>query len=100
MAVSNDDLVQEVPGLSLSVYPNPFSATSKICYSLKDSGTIKLELYNLRGQKVKTLISEGKAAGEHELDMDLTDLNLASGVYVLRASSNGARAGRKLMLIK
>jgi hypothetical protein len=100
IVVANEDLVQQVPGLSLRVYPNPFRATSKICYSLKDSGTMKLELYNLRGQKVKTLISEGKKAGEHELDMDLTDLNLASGVYILRASSNGSMAGRKLMLLK
>lgn len=98
--VANDDLVQEVPGLSLSVYPNPFRAASKVRYSLMEPGTIKLELYNLRGQKVKTLISEGKAAGEHEMDMDLTDLNLASGVYILRASSNGASTGQKLMLLK
>ena len=98
--VSNADLVQAIPGFALSVYPNPFRATSKICYSLKEPGPVKLELFNLRGQKVKTLISASKAAGKHEMDMDISDLNLASGVYILRASSNDSSTGRKLMLIK
>ena len=64
---------------------------------------VALNIYNLRGQKVKTLINESKTAGVHTTSWDGTDdagKPVASGVYYLRLQSNTTRETRKLTMIK
>ncbi len=62
-------------------YPNPFNPSTKIKYSLPSASDVKLEVYNLVGQKVKTLLNGTKSAGFYEFDINAS--NLASGVYLI-----------------
>ncbi len=68
-------------------YPNPFNPTTEIKYGLPVNGLTTLEIFNLRGQKVRTLVNEKKSAGYHHIVWDGRDdfgNSVASGVYIYR----------------
>ncbi|MCK5052373.1 MAG: T9SS type A sorting domain-containing protein, partial [Candidatus Cloacimonetes bacterium] len=54
-------------------YPNPFNPVTNIAYSIQDAGNVTIEVYNLRGQLVKTLVNEVKETGDHTAIWDGTD---------------------------
>src|SRR3990170_2276974 len=65
-------------------YPNPFNAATSIQFNLPQSSKVKLEIFNILGQKVKTLVNEKLSAGYKKVTWDGTDEkgnNVASGVY-------------------
>ena len=81
-----------------SNYPNPFNPTTTISWQLVVSSPVKLTIYNLRGQKVATLIDQRQAAGFHKLTFDASEL--ASGVYFYRLKAGKHVACRKMVLLK
>ncbi|MCF7913424.1 MAG: T9SS type A sorting domain-containing protein [Candidatus Cloacimonetes bacterium] len=91
-------------------YPNPFSPgntrtdnITKIAYQLADAGIVKLEIYNLKGQKVAVLVDEYKAAGEHLANwngINTEGEQVAAGVYFYRLECAGKSLSRKLLLLK
>ena len=84
-------------------YPNPFNAETQIGFRLMRSSDVEIEIFNLLGQKVKTLVSEKLPAGEHRLVWDGTndagDI-LSSGIYFYRLTTSEGRLSRKMILIK
>ena len=98
--------VEEAPGarpaeFSLSQNtPNPFNAATTISFSLPQDAHVALELYNVAGQKVRTLLRGEVASGQTRLTWDGKDdvgQAVAGGVYFYRLLSDGERpiAGRK-----
>ncbi|UCG62774.1 MAG: T9SS type A sorting domain-containing protein [Candidatus Zixiibacteriota bacterium] len=84
-------------------YPNPFNSHTTIPYSLENPARVDLSVYNLLGQKVKTLVSGSKPAGEHVINWDGTDDNgesVASGVYLYQLETNEYVDSKKLILLK
>jgi len=84
-------------------HPNPFNPETAISYSVKNSAEVRIDVYNLKGQKVRTLISEKKAAGNHSVTWNGTDDNgspVSSGVYLYRMTTDGFASTRKMMLMK
>ena len=79
-------------------YPNPFNPTKRIQFQLPTTGMVKLTLYNLLGQEIKTLVNEVKDAGTHTVNFDASDLN--SGVYVYKIESGSFTQTRKMTLVK
>jgi hypothetical protein len=79
-------------------YPNPFNPTSVIEYSLPSSSHVLLELYNLLGQKIATLVNDVKAPGFYQVQVD--GANLASGVYIYRLTAGQKTFVRKMALVK
>ncbi|HPS39936.1 MAG TPA: T9SS type A sorting domain-containing protein [Candidatus Cloacimonadota bacterium] len=103
--VANDDpYIPEVePGLMLSNYPNPFNPTTTIAYQLPKNGKVRMDIYNLKGQHVTTLVDEVKVAGSHTAIWNGTDSSgssVASGVYIYRLSFNGVSQSNKMLLMK
>jgi len=88
----------------LTNYPNPFNPTTTISFSvLQTSSFVTLGIYNLKGQKVKTLINETLAAGEHSVVWDGRDENnksVSSGVYFYRLKTRQQVITKKMLLIK
>ena len=84
-------------------YPNPFNAETQMTYALPEAGAVELAIYNVRGQRVRTLVQGVQAAGRYQIVWDGrndTGAALASGVYLSRlASTQGVRV-RRLLLIK
>ena len=87
----------------LQNYPNPFNPSTTISFDLAKNSHVKLSVYNLRGQLVKTLASGELAAGHHHLIWNGTDSRnrtVASGVYLFRLEAGNYISTRKMMLIK
>ncbi len=79
-------------------YPNPFNPVTTIQFSLEKAGKAKLEIYNVLGQKVATLVDGELNAGAHRLQWNAT--NLASGIYFYRLQSRDFVATKKAILVK
>ena len=85
-------------------YPNPFNPETVIGFKLKEQGKVNLIIYNVLGQKVKTLVSEQLKAGTHNVVWDGTNnsgVKVSSGVYFYRLMTKGTRIGvKKMTLLK
>jgi len=84
-------------------YPNPANPTTKIRYSLMNSQTIDLSVFNMEGKKVKTLAHGYQNAGEYTLVWDGRDSNqqiLATGIYFYRLSTDFFSTTRKILLVR
>ncbi|MFZ5979704.1 MAG: S8 family serine peptidase [Candidatus Zixiibacteriota bacterium] len=79
-------------------YPNPFNPATEINFSLPERVRVKLDVYNVLGQKVTTLVDDNLAAGNHQVKFDGTPY--ASGVYLYRLTAGEQRLTRKMVLIK
>jgi len=68
---------------TLSNYPNPFNPLTKTKYELKTPGFIKLNVYNITGREIKTIVNEKQNAGVYKADFSETEYgtSISSGVY-------------------
>ncbi len=94
----------EVHGLTLGpVSPNPFSTGTTIKFALPSATGVKIDIYDVTGQLVRTLYDDHAAAGIHSLAWDGTDSSgraVARGVYFVRMSAGDFRASEKLVLLR
>lgn len=95
--VSSTPTVDEEP-VQLANYPNPFNPSTSIKYSVPSASRVKLEVYNIQGQLVATLVDEQKPSGQHEVRFDAS--NLSSGVYFYRVTTGNFAKTNKFTLIK
>jgi len=79
-------------------YPNPFNPTTNISFSLDKPMDISLEIFNIVGQKVKTLASGHHTAGVHEYTWNAS--NVSTGVYFYRLVTEEAVETKKMVLMK
>ncbi|MDW7679976.1 MAG: right-handed parallel beta-helix repeat-containing protein [bacterium] len=84
-------------------YPNPFNPDTEIRYQLPEAAHVKLEIYNLLGQKIRTLIDDPKPAGSHTLRWDGRDdfgAAVSSGVYLYRLTAGRFCGARKMVVMR
>ena len=89
--------------LSLTAFPNPFNPSTTIAYTLPSKGLVSLVVYNLAGQKVRTLADSPMASGRHTIVWDGIDDNgntVAAGVYLTRLTAGNSVATGKMVLVK
>lgn len=101
--VAND--LPPLPGVNAlhPNYPNPFNPSTTISLQIAQAGTVRLGIYNLRGQLVKTLANGSMEAGQHRLvwnGLDEAGRPVASGVYLYRLEGKGFSQSRKMLLLK
>ena len=99
-ANSNDyvDVVNpEVISLG-SAYPNPFNPTTSFELSVGNAGHVTMNVYNVMGQVVETLVNNTMDAGSYNITWDAT--NFSSGMYVVKAETANGLASQKVMLVK
>jgi len=68
-------------------YPNPFNPTTTISYSLKDESEVRIKIYAITGELIRTIIEGNKSKGYNETQIDLS--NMASGIYLYRLEVTG-----------
>ena len=85
-------------------YPNPFNPETTISFSVtQTSSFVNLEIFNIKGQKVKQLVNENLPAGRHIAvwnGVDDNEKQVASGVYFYRMKSGDYQKSRKMLLLK
>lgn len=79
-------------------YPNPFNPTTNIRYTLAHETHVKLEIFNVLGQKMMTLVEKNQSAGSHTVQFDAK--GFASGVYFYQLTAGDFKQIRKMMLFK
>lgn len=84
-------------------YPNPFNPSTNIRFSLREAGEVTLVVYNLRGEKIRTLLQGWRGQGSHETNWDGRDelgRMAASGTYIYELKTNERQVHRRMVLIK
>jgi len=79
-------------------YPNPFNPTTTIRYELPQDGVVTIEVFDILGQKVKTVLNDFKSVGRYEVTF--TSNGLASGVYIYQLRINDFITSKKMVLLK
>jgi hypothetical protein len=79
-------------------YPNPFNPSTIIQYQIKEPGLVKLEVYDILGNKVSELVNEVEGAGIYSVVFDAS--NLTSGIYICKMIVNNYSAIQKMSLLK
>ncbi|MDP3583127.1 MAG: T9SS type A sorting domain-containing protein, partial [Ignavibacteria bacterium] len=95
----------EVGGLPTTIrlyqnYPNPFNSSTTIRYELIDFGQVQLNLINILGQKISTIVDQVQSPGLHQYKLNTEDYSLSSGVYLYSLSVGNSVVTKKMLLIK
>ena len=103
-SASSDDItiISNVDLLAQN-YPNPFNPITTIFYNMIEDGNISIEIFNIKGQKVKTLINEHATAGDYTIVWDGTNYNnkkISSGMYLYKMKSSNYTSTKKMILMK
>ncbi len=83
--------------------PNPFQANSTIDYQLPKPCKVKLGIYNLNGQMVRTLLDGQQQAGSHRVSWDGRNAQgqkVANGMYLYRLESEGRTLSKKMLIVR
>ena len=88
----------DVSSFGLSNYPNPFNPTTEISFSIPVAGHVTLDVFNIMGQKVTTLLDRYMQPGTHEVTWNAN--NVSSGVYFYRLTAGDLTETKKMTLLK
>jgi flagellar hook assembly protein FlgD len=89
--------------LRVTCAPNPFRPSTTVAYSLGGRARVSLEVYDVLGRRVRTLVDRIEVPGAHQVMWDGTDARgsrLASGVYSVRLEAGGRAAVAKIVLLR
>ena len=84
-------------------YPNPFNPTTLISYQLPDPARVRINIYNILGQKINTLVDEIQVSGQHQVIWDGNDQkgrSVGSGIYFYKIVAGDYTRVRKMVLLK
>ena len=84
-------------------YPNPFNASTVIKFNTRHDGHVRLDVYNILGQKVRTLVDEFRHFGPQAADWDGTDVvgkSVPTGLYFYRLVTSDFTSVKKMLLLK
>lgn len=97
------EFVSKIPIKFLKNYPNPFNPRTTISFEITERGKTEVEIFNVKGQKVKTLLDENLEAGNHSIIWNGKSDNekqVSSGMYFYKVSVNGKRKTSKMLMLK
>jgi hypothetical protein len=79
-------------------YPNPFNASTVISFELTEASPVTIDIFDITGAKVMTLVNGNMSAGSHDVVWDASEV--ASGVYFYKLTSNDASVTKQAVLVK
>ena len=92
------------PKFTLSNYPNPFNPETNIVFNILEESKVELVIYNIKGQKIRSLLNDQITSGEHSIiwnGEDDSGKKVSSGVYLYKLQVNGkTEAVKKCLLLK
>ena len=105
-AVATFETSITTPTLVLSLHqnhPNPFNPSTRIPYTLEKEEAVLLQIFDVSGRLIRTLVDASVAAGDHSEEWDGRDdggRRVASGAYLIRLQTGGATLTRKATLLR
>jgi len=96
--VATDEFEIENVKCKINNYPNPFNPETNIVFELSFGSNVLIEIYNIKGQKVTTLVNNRYKSGRHQLTWNAE--NRSSGIYLMNMKANGVTRHKKLILLK
>lgn len=99
----NDDQTINIPDYKLRNYPNPFNPSTTISYTIPQSSHVTVEVFNIKGQKISTLINENQSSGQHSIQWNAKNNDqqtVSSGIYFVKISSSFGNQMIKTLLMK
>lgn len=100
---NSDPQTPAMPGGLICAQPNPFQANTRIKYSVQKAGQVCLEIFNMKGQKVRSLQAEHNSPGEYQLAWDGCDARgnrMGTGIYLCRLNGTGYSAVAKMLMVR
>lgn len=101
--ITSNDLELMATVSNLTIFPNPFNPSTTISFNLSAKSDVSLNIYNVKGEKVKELVNEVLPAGKHAVVWNGKDDNekqVSSGVYFYKMKSGNYRKTKKMLLLK
>ncbi len=98
-----DPVIIPANEINLSNYPNPFNPETTISFNLPESAEVKVEIYNIKGQRVKTLMDCTTVSGKYELVWAGKDDNnkpVSSGVYFYQLNTSSKIVTKRMLMLK
>ena len=98
---ADDELVE--PNEILSNYPNPFNPETTISFDLPQDSKVNITVYNIKGQKIKTLINEQIQKGKHTTiwyGFDENNKPVSSGIYIYKVKAGTEESIKRMLLLK
>ncbi|MBL7129320.1 MAG: T9SS type A sorting domain-containing protein [Ignavibacteria bacterium] len=101
------EIISGIPGINGNIpteitlfqnYPNPFNSETIISYSVPKQGNVKLDIYNVAGEKMETMVDGYKESGYYMIAWDAS--NYASGVYYYRLTVGDRDITKRMTLLK
>jgi len=100
---NNNNSAPEISSISISNYPNPFTPSTTINYSIPKEGNVIINIYNIKGQIVKTLVSESLKSGTYSIVWNGDDQNgkkVSAGLYFTRIQAQGKALTNKMVKLR
>ncbi len=102
--VANEDYIQSLLPFSINQNtPNPFNPETSISFNMIKKGSVSLEIYNLKGQKIRTLINTDMVKGQHQIVWNGKNdygMDSGSGVYLYKMTSGSYSQTKKMILMR
>jgi len=98
-----DDIIPDITTSLSQNYPNPFNPETKINFNLHEDKNIEINIYNIKGQKVKQLVNDYLLAGHYSVvwnGKDDSGKSVTSGVYFYKMKSGNYSGTKKMILMK
>ncbi|MBE9491400.1 MAG: T9SS type A sorting domain-containing protein [Bacteroidetes bacterium] len=101
---TNIDDIEDVAGLTVNgIYPNPFISTTTLSITLPCPTHVIVEVYNINGQKMNSLVNNDLGRGTHKVEWDATNdagVRLSEGIYFYRIITNAGSETRKVVIMQ
>ncbi|MCH8285093.1 T9SS type A sorting domain-containing protein [candidate division KSB1 bacterium] len=103
VSVDSDDIQANRPATGFALYPNPFNGSITIAYNLQTTTQLVIHIFNLNGEKVRTIFNGLQSEGNHVLMWDgksVNNIQVASGIYFCRLTTNNYTQAIRITYIK
>lgn len=97
------NLMSQIPIRYINNYPNPFNPNTTISFEISESGQTLIEVFNMKGQSIITLLDQHMENGKHTVEWSGIDRNnkqVSSGIYFYKISVNGNQKVNKMIMLK
>ncbi len=97
ITTGENEITSENTNLNITIYPSPFSENTNLSYFIAERSFVNIEIFNINGRQISTLVNEVQQQGEQKVVFDGT--GLPAGIYFCQLKINNSLAGTRKMIV-